>query len=193
LPEQLRTPEGRREFFRRAKRELEHEVEDSELTDPGPEAAGEVPLELDAERSSRGPRGARGGCGRASASLSSIAGRTRTRSSVRARSGCFSRPSAWRQTWMWSAAPTRPTRPTGRRGDARWALSPSVLDPDGRGSLRNSLRPLGSVRSRRQRRARCRRSLCCGGGRRDAVAVVRGRVSRPLLARRAPTTASVSG
>jgi transposase len=50
LPEQLRTPEGRREFFRRAKRELEHEVEDSELTDPGPEPAGEVPLELDAER-----------------------------------------------------------------------------------------------------------------------------------------------
>ena len=41
LPEQLRTPEGRREFFRQAKRELERE-------DSGP-AEPEVPLELEAK------------------------------------------------------------------------------------------------------------------------------------------------
>jgi transposase len=47
LPGQLRTPEGRREFFRHAKRELQREDEDPELTEPEP--AEEVPLELDAE------------------------------------------------------------------------------------------------------------------------------------------------
>jgi transposase len=36
LPEQLRTPEGRREFFRQAKRELEREDEDSGSTEPSP-------------------------------------------------------------------------------------------------------------------------------------------------------------
>jgi transposase len=45
LPEQLRTPEGRREFFRQAKRELEREDEDSGSTEPEPE----VPLELEAK------------------------------------------------------------------------------------------------------------------------------------------------
>jgi transposase len=43
LPEQLRTPEGRREFFRQAKREREREHEDGGSTEP------EVPLELDAK------------------------------------------------------------------------------------------------------------------------------------------------
>jgi len=47
LPEQLLTVEGRREFFRRARRELQREDEDGELTEP--EAAEEVPLELDAD------------------------------------------------------------------------------------------------------------------------------------------------
>ena len=47
LPEQLRSVEGRREFFRRARRELQREDEDGELTEP--EAAEEVPLELDAD------------------------------------------------------------------------------------------------------------------------------------------------
>ena len=49
LPEQLRTPEGRREFFRRAKREREREDQDTELTAPEREPAEEVPLELDAK------------------------------------------------------------------------------------------------------------------------------------------------
>jgi transposase len=47
LPEQLRSAEGRREFFRRARRELEREDEDAELTEPEPSE--EVPLELDAD------------------------------------------------------------------------------------------------------------------------------------------------
>ena len=50
LPEQLRTPEGRCEFFRQAREELEREEGDSELTEFEPEGAEEVPLELDAER-----------------------------------------------------------------------------------------------------------------------------------------------
>jgi transposase len=45
LPEQLRTPEGRREFLRRAKRELDEEG-DCGSTEPEPEVA----LELDAKR-----------------------------------------------------------------------------------------------------------------------------------------------
>jgi hypothetical protein len=53
LPEQLRTPEGRREFFGQARRQLHGEDEHAELSEE-PEAdaetSGEVPLELDAER-----------------------------------------------------------------------------------------------------------------------------------------------
>jgi hypothetical protein len=53
LPEQLRTPEGRREFFRQARRQLRGEDERSELSEEPEaeaEASGEVPLEFDAER-----------------------------------------------------------------------------------------------------------------------------------------------
>jgi transposase len=51
LPEQLRTPEGRREFFRQVKREPGREREDQqrELTEPEPERAEELSLELDAK------------------------------------------------------------------------------------------------------------------------------------------------
>ncbi len=45
LPQQLRTPEGRREFLRQAQRERERENEDSGATEPEPE----VPLELEAK------------------------------------------------------------------------------------------------------------------------------------------------
>ena len=45
LPEQLRTPEGRREFFRQAKRERERADEDSGSTEP----ESEVPVELEAK------------------------------------------------------------------------------------------------------------------------------------------------
>jgi transposase len=51
LPEQLRTPEGRREFFRQAGQRLRREENDSGLTEEREaSASGEVPLEFDAER-----------------------------------------------------------------------------------------------------------------------------------------------
>ena len=50
LPEQLRTPEGRREFFRQAKKRLRNDDRDAEQLGEEPEAGEEVPLELDAER-----------------------------------------------------------------------------------------------------------------------------------------------
>ena len=51
LPEQLRTPEGRREFFRQARRQPRGEGDDRELAEePEAEDSEEVPLELDVER-----------------------------------------------------------------------------------------------------------------------------------------------
>jgi hypothetical protein len=51
LPEPLRTPEGRREFFRQARRRLRREGDDRELAEePEAEDSEEVPLELDAAR-----------------------------------------------------------------------------------------------------------------------------------------------
>jgi transposase len=50
LPEGLRTPEGRREFFRQVRHELEREESDPGLAEVEPERAEEVPLELDVER-----------------------------------------------------------------------------------------------------------------------------------------------
>ena len=119
LPEELRTPEGRREFFRRAARRSAPERGDerSERVDEREPAAGEeVPLELDAERIVARDRGRRGGCGRAGASSSSIAGSTRIRSRARGMSGFGWRPSGWRSIWMLSAALTRLMRGIGRRG-----------------------------------------------------------------------------
>ena len=50
LPEELRTPEGRREFFGQARDDLERDEGDSELAEPEPERTEEVALEVDAER-----------------------------------------------------------------------------------------------------------------------------------------------
>ena len=53
LPEQLRTPEGRREFFRQARQQLRNDDAGGEELVEEPEAQAadqEVPLELDAER-----------------------------------------------------------------------------------------------------------------------------------------------
>jgi transposase len=52
LPEQLRTPEGRREFFRQARKRLRNSDPDVEQPGEEPEAetSGEVPQEFDAER-----------------------------------------------------------------------------------------------------------------------------------------------
>ena len=50
LPEELRSPEGRREFFRRVRRQLRREEEFSDPAgEPDTESGDEVPLELDAE------------------------------------------------------------------------------------------------------------------------------------------------
>ena len=50
LPEQLRTPEGRREFFRQARRRPRDGEQSEPTEEPEAEAAEEVPLELDAAR-----------------------------------------------------------------------------------------------------------------------------------------------
>jgi transposase len=52
LPKQPRTPEGRREFFRQARRRLRREGRDAGLAEEEPEAEAseQVPLEFDAER-----------------------------------------------------------------------------------------------------------------------------------------------
>lgn len=51
LPEQLRTPEGRREFFRQARRERQRGDEDGELSEkPEVSTTDEVPLEFDPEK-----------------------------------------------------------------------------------------------------------------------------------------------
>ena len=50
LPKELRSPEGRREFFRRVRRQLRREEEFSDPAgEPDTESGEEVPLELDAE------------------------------------------------------------------------------------------------------------------------------------------------
>jgi transposase len=118
LPEQLHTAAGRREFFRRARQQMRREEERPEpVGEPEADAADEAPLELDAnEIVGADDRGAMRGCGRASASSSRVAGRTRIRSRSRGVSGCCCRPSDCSQISMSSAAPTRRMRPTGRRG-----------------------------------------------------------------------------
>ena len=60
LPEELRTREGRREFFGRAREELRREQEEKRLAEePEPEAPEEVALELDRERIVARVQGAR--------------------------------------------------------------------------------------------------------------------------------------
>jgi hypothetical protein len=51
LPERLRTPEGRREFFRQARQELRRDEEDPERSEePEAETSEELPLEFAAEQ-----------------------------------------------------------------------------------------------------------------------------------------------
>jgi transposase len=58
LPEQLRSAEGRREFFHQAREQMRREQERAEpLAEPEPELAEEVPLELDANEVARGRQG----------------------------------------------------------------------------------------------------------------------------------------
>ena len=120
LPEQVRTAEGRREFFRRAREQMRRERESPEPVAEA-EATDEVPLEPTPTRSwGAGGRGAMRGCAKASASSSSIAGRIRIRSPGRGVSGCCWRPSGWTPTLTASVAPTRPTSTTGRPRATGW-------------------------------------------------------------------------
>jgi hypothetical protein len=116
LPEQLRTVEGRREFFRRAKQQRQDPGSDSGETERDP-APAEDEFGFDAELIVARVQGReRGGCATPGASSSSAAGKTPTRSLARARSGCGWRLSGWRAISTPSAAGTRPMRRIGRRG-----------------------------------------------------------------------------
>ncbi len=117
LPEQLRTPEGRREFFRRVKREREREDRHRELAEPEPARGEELSLELDAEEIvGHGRQGRDAWLREGKRQLEqhrwdNLDPIRRSRGS-----GCFWRPGGWSQTLMSSAAQTRHMRPTGRRG-----------------------------------------------------------------------------
>src|SRR5215211_129914 len=122
LPEQLRTAEGRREFFCRARQQAHREQERPEPGgEPEAEAADEVSLELDPnDRRARARGDGMRGCGRASAGSSSTAGRTPTRSRAVGRPDCCSRPSDWTPTATSSVAPTLPMSITGRPRATGW-------------------------------------------------------------------------
>ena len=116
LPEQLRTAQGRREFFRQARQKLRREQ--GELPEPAGEESSGPELAFDEERIvARTRQGREGGCARAGASSSSIAGRSRIRCRARAASVCCWRRSGWRSTWLWSAGRMRPMS-NSRRGVA---------------------------------------------------------------------------
>ncbi len=115
LPEQLRTPEGRREFFRQARRRPPARTSTpSRPRSPRRRRRRRCRSSSTRRGSWRAHRGGRAGCGRASASSSSIAGASPIRSPARGPSGCCWRRSGWRPILRSSAAPTRPTSTTGR-------------------------------------------------------------------------------
>jgi transposase len=123
LPEQLRTAEGRREFFRQAREQVRRERERPERS-ASPSRMLRMGWRLSSTRtrsSGAGGRGAMRGCGRASASSSSTAGRTPIRSRAHVLGGCCCRPSGLSQISMSSAAPTRPTSTTARPRATGWA------------------------------------------------------------------------
>ena len=105
LPEQLRTPEGRREFFRRARRKLKGDAGGQELGEDA-EAQAETEREygFDAERIVARVQGREGWLRDAVVSSSSSDGRIRIRSRARGRSGCCWLPSGWKTTLRPSAA-----------------------------------------------------------------------------------------
>jgi hypothetical protein len=111
LPEELRTPEGRREFFRRARQELNGDGGGQELGEAaewGAETGCEY--EFDEQRIVARVQGAKGGGARPIASSSASTGRVRIRSRARARSGCCWRPRGFRMTWAPSGRATRRIR-----------------------------------------------------------------------------------
>jgi len=122
LPEQLRTPEGRREFFREATRRLHRDDADVEELGEEPEAqaAEEVPLQFDAERIVARTQGREGWVREGRRQLEQSAGATPIRSCARATSGCCWPLSGWRPSSTLSGAPTRPTSTTARPRATGW-------------------------------------------------------------------------
>ena len=122
LPEQLRTPEGRREFFRQAREQMRREQE-TPRAGRRARAGGEprrCRLSSTRTRSSGAGAGARcvAAGGQAPARAASL-GEPGSDLSLARRSGCCWRPSGWRPISMSSAAPTRRMSTTARpRADA---------------------------------------------------------------------------
>jgi transposase len=106
LPEQLRTPEGRREFFARAREKLRAAAAEG-VSEPEAEEPVEPEFDLMRSGSWRARRAGRAGCGKPVGSSSSIVGRTRSGSRASGSSACCWRPSGWRSTWPRSAVGMR--------------------------------------------------------------------------------------
>jgi transposase len=119
LPEQLRTPEGRREFFARARKQLRAAAA-TELSEPEAEEPPSPSLSLTRSGSLRARRAGRAGCGRPAGSSSSTAGNSRIRSLAHAPSAWCWGPSGWRSTWPRSAVGMRHT------SSSRNAAAPSA-------------------------------------------------------------------
>jgi hypothetical protein len=124
LPEQLRTEEGRREFFRPARQQTCREQGGLSRA-AGPRRRRPTKCRLSSMRTTSSGAGAGGGdgmrgCGRASASSSSTGGRGRTRSRAVGRAGCCWPPSDWNQTTTSSAVPMPPMSITGRPRATGW-------------------------------------------------------------------------
>ena len=120
LPEQLRTREGRREFFARVREKLRAAAAEEVCRAGGGGSLSSRSLSLMRSGSLRARRAGRAGCARPAGSLSSIAGRTRTGSRARGSSVCCWRPSGWRSSWPRSAVGIR------RTSSSRSAAAPSA-------------------------------------------------------------------
>ena len=114
LPEQLRTREGRREFFRQAREKLAAESGAAQPSGQEPEPAGE-PLEFHTEQIVARTQGRQGWTREARRQLEQRRWDAPDRSRAAGGSGCCSRRSGWRtiSTRNWRA--TEPMRNTARR------------------------------------------------------------------------------
>jgi Transposase domain (DUF772) len=109
LPEQLRTPEGRREFFRQAKQKREGQETDGQEPQPEAQAAADGEFEFDAERIVARVQGREGWLRDAKRQLEQRRWQDPDPISR-------SRPSGWRKISMPSAAGTRRMRSIGPVG-----------------------------------------------------------------------------
>ena len=112
LPEQLRTPEGRRAALKAAKERLRREREQPDS--PGDETPddrgrGGVGCSI-RSRSSRATRAGKGGCVTLGASSMITASRSRGRCRAPGWDGCSPASSGWVRTWRSSVRRTRPMR-----------------------------------------------------------------------------------